>query len=32
MADLKSRFKNFIGFGNVAEDYEVFDDYEDEEE
>lgn len=32
MADLKSRFKNFIGFGNVAEDYEVFDDYEDEED
>lgn len=32
MADLKSRFKNFIGFGNVAEDYEVFDEYEDEED
>lgn len=32
MADLKSRFKNFMGFGNVAEDYEVFDDYEDEED
>ena len=32
MADLKSRFKSFIGFGNVAEDYEVFDEYEDEED
>lgn len=32
MADLKSRFKNFMGLGNVAEDYEVFDDYDDEED
>ncbi len=32
MADLKSRFKNFMGLGNVAEDYEVFDDYEEDED
>lgn len=29
MADLKSRFKSFMGFGNVAEDYEAYDEYED---
>lgn len=32
MADLKARLRNFIGFTNTAEDYDVFDDYEDEEE
>ncbi|MBP3391476.1 MAG: cell division protein SepF [Clostridia bacterium] len=32
MADLKARLKNFIGFSNTAEDYNVFDDYDDEEE
>ena len=32
MADLKARLRNFIGFANTAEDYDVFDDYEDEEE
>ncbi|MBR5281075.1 MAG: cell division protein SepF [Clostridia bacterium] len=32
MADLKARLRNFIGFTNTAEDYDVFDDYEDDEE